>query len=190
VDIPAQCTRTNIHSLPPGPDSASTTITAYHLNTAVQVKVMIHLPGFSVQSDTPTAWLANTEANCCLYPDETTLVEMHSITPVTIGIATLPKQDRDITYCNKMCYLLLTRTDDSIHMQPFYCTLMASGIFVSTDSIMVTSLDIVTWVQSGHKNKDAIFNLGWTSMVKELDKRNKAQCTCDGSTCGAQVRDM
>ena len=37
-------------------------------------------------------------------------------------------------------------------------------------------------------NKDAIFNLVWTYVVKELDKRKKAQCTCDGSTRGGQVR--
>ncbi len=34
----------------------------------------------------------------------------------------------------------------------------------------------------------AIFNLVWTYVIKELDKRKKAQCTCDGSTCGGQVR--
>ena len=52
-----------------------------------------------------------------------------------------------------MCYLPLTRTDGSIHMQPFYCTLMASSVIMSPESIMVTSPDIVTWVQSGHKDK-------------------------------------
>ena len=36
-------------------------------------------------------------------------------------------------------------------------------------------------------NKDAIFNLVWTCVVKELDKHKKAQCTCDGSTRGGQV---
>ena len=151
---------------------------------------MIHLTGLSAQSATPTAQLADKEANCCLYPDETTLVEMHSITPVTSDIATLPKQDRDITYCNKMFYLPLTRTDDSIHMQPFYCTLMTDGAVVSTDSIMVTSPHIITWVQSGHNDKDAIFTLAWTYVATELDKFKKARCTCDGSTRGTQIRDM
>jgi hypothetical protein len=33
----------------------------------------------------------------------------------------------------------------------------------------------------------AIFNLMWTYVVKELDKRKKACCTCDGSSRG-QVR--
>jgi hypothetical protein len=37
-------------------------------------------------------------------------------------------------------------------------------------------------------NTDAIFNLVWTYVVKELDKRKKARCTCDGSTRGGQVR--
>ena len=36
-------------------------------------------------------------------------------------------------------------------------------------------------------DKDAIFNLVWTYVVKELDKRKKARCTCDGSTRGGQV---
>jgi hypothetical protein len=37
-------------------------------------------------------------------------------------------------------------------------------------------------------DKEAIFNLVWTYVVKELDKRKKARCTCDGSTRGGQVR--
>ena len=36
-------------------------------------------------------------------------------------------------------------------------------------------------------NKDAIFNLVWTYVVKELDKHKKARCTCNGSTHGCQV---
>ncbi len=34
----------------------------------------------------------------------------------------------------------------------------------------------------------AVFNLVWTYVVKELDKRKKACCTCDGSSRGGQVR--
>jgi hypothetical protein len=34
----------------------------------------------------------------------------------------------------------------------------------------------------------AVFNLIWTYVVKELDGRKKARCTCDGSTRGGQVR--
>ena len=34
----------------------------------------------------------------------------------------------------------------------------------------------------------AIFNLVWSYVVKDLDKRKKARCTCDGSTRGGQVR--
>ena len=37
-------------------------------------------------------------------------------------------------------------------------------------------------------DKDAIFNLVWTYVVKELDKRKKARCICDGSTRGGQIR--
>jgi hypothetical protein len=33
----------------------------------------------------------------------------------------------------------------------------------------------------------SVFNLMWTYIVKELDKRKKACCTCDGSSCGGQV---
>ena len=35
---------------------------------------------------------------------------------------------------------------------------------------------------------EAVFNLVWTYVVKELDKRKKARCTCDGSTRSGQVR--
>ncbi|EJK69950.1 hypothetical protein THAOC_08742 [Thalassiosira oceanica] len=34
----------------------------------------------------------------------------------------------------------------------------------------------------------SIFNLVWSYVVKELDKRKKARCTCDGSSRGGQVR--
>jgi hypothetical protein len=34
----------------------------------------------------------------------------------------------------------------------------------------------------------AVFNLAWTYIVKELDKRKKACCTCDGSSSGSQAR--
>jgi hypothetical protein len=34
----------------------------------------------------------------------------------------------------------------------------------------------------------AVFNLIWTYVIKELDGRKKARCTCDGSTRGGQVR--
>jgi hypothetical protein len=36
--------------------------------------------------------------------------------------------------------------------------------------------------------KSAVFNLIWTYVIKELDGRQKARCTCDGSTRGGQVR--
>jgi hypothetical protein len=36
--------------------------------------------------------------------------------------------------------------------------------------------------------QSAVFNLIWTYVVKELDDRKKARCTCDGSTRGGQVR--
>ena len=53
-----------------------------------------------------------------------------------------------------MGYLPLTRMDDSIHMQPLYCTPKASGVIMSPECIMVTSPDIVKWVQTGHRDKD------------------------------------
>ena len=34
----------------------------------------------------------------------------------------------------------------------------------------------------------AVFNLVWTYVIKEVDGRKKARCTCDGSTRGGQVR--
>ena len=37
-------------------------------------------------------------------------------------------------------------------------------------------------------SSDAVFNLVWTYVIKELDKRKKARCTCDGSTRAGQVR--
>jgi hypothetical protein len=36
--------------------------------------------------------------------------------------------------------------------------------------------------------KFAVFNLIWTYVIKELDGRKKARCTCDGSTRGGQGR--
>ena len=34
----------------------------------------------------------------------------------------------------------------------------------------------------------SVFNLVWSYVVKELDKRKKARCTCDGSSRGGQVQ--
>ena len=34
----------------------------------------------------------------------------------------------------------------------------------------------------------SVFNLVWSYVVKELDKRKKARCTCDGSSRGGQVK--
>eukprot|EP00804_Cyclotella_cryptica_P024087 CCRYP_007300-RA/>CCRYP_007300-RA protein AED:0.43 eAED:0.51 QI:0/0/0/1/0/0/2/0/142 len=36
--------------------------------------------------------------------------------------------------------------------------------------------------------KSAVFNLIWTYIVKDLDGRKKACCTCNSSTRGSQVR--
>jgi hypothetical protein len=36
--------------------------------------------------------------------------------------------------------------------------------------------------------KSAVFNLIWTYLIKKEDGRKKARYTCDGSTCGGQVR--
>lgn len=38
------------------------------------------------------------------------------------------------------------------------------------------------------ESTEAVFNLVWTYVIKELDKRKKARCTCDGSTRAGQVR--
>ena len=43
-------------------------------------------------------------------------------------------------------------------------------------------------IQFRGMSKDSVFNLVWTYAVKELDKRKKARCTCDGSTRAGQVR--
>ncbi len=38
------------------------------------------------------------------------------------------------------------------------------------------------------ESNEAVFNLVWTYMVKELEKQKKALCTCDGSPRSGQVR--
>ena len=37
-------------------------------------------------------------------------------------------------------------------------------------------------------SSEAVFNLVWTYVIKELDKRKKARCTCDGSPRAGQAR--
>ena len=37
------------------------------------------------------------------------------------------------------------------------------------------------------EKNEAVFNLVWTYVVKELDKHKKAHCTCNGSTRSGQV---
>ena len=97
----AQCDRHSLQA--PSPvDSLSETVAAFHLHSVVPVRGMIHLTGLSDQSTMLTASLADTGANCCLCKDESKLVDVHSITPVPIGVATTPKQATDVTYCDKM----------------------------------------------------------------------------------------
>jgi hypothetical protein len=36
-------------------------------------------------------------------------------------------------------------------------------------------------------SEEAVFNLVWTYMIKDVDKRKKAQCTCNGSPQSGQV---
>ena len=147
----AQCDRHSLQA--PSPvDSLSETVAAFHLHSVVPVRGMIHLTGLSDQSTMLTASLADTGANCCLCKDESKLVDVHSITPVPIGVATTPKQATDVTYCDKMGFLPLPRTDGEIHMQPCYCTPLASSDIMSPESIMAHSQDIAQWVQRGYKS--------------------------------------
>jgi len=37
-------------------------------------------------------------------------------------------------------------------------------------------------------SNEAVFNLVWTYVIKELNKWKKARCTCDGSPRSGQVR--
>ena len=147
----AQCDRHSLQA-PPPVDSLSETVAAFHLHSVVPVRGMIHLTGLSDQSTMLTAALADTGANCCLCKDESKLVDVHSITPVPIGVATTPKQATDVTYCDKMGFLPLPRTDGEIHMQPCYCTPLASSDIMSPESIMAHSQDIAQWVQRGYKS--------------------------------------
>ena len=151
---PSQCDRHTLQSPPPVIDSISNTIAAFHLHSVVPVRGMIHLTGLSDQSTTITAALADTGANCCLCKDESKIVNVHSITPVPIGVATTPKQATDVTYCDKMGYLPLPRTEGDIHMQPCYYTPLASSDIMSPESIMAHSQDIVQWVQRGYKSEN------------------------------------
>jgi hypothetical protein len=109
VNVPAQCYRTTLSSSPTGSDSINDTVASYHLHTVVPVKGLIHMTGIPTNSTTPIAHLADTGANCCLCHDESMLVGVHSITPVSIGVATTPEQKSDISFCDKMGYLPLTR---------------------------------------------------------------------------------
>ena len=38
------------------------------------------------------------------------------------------------------------------------------------------------------KEDDAIFHLVWTYAIKALDRRKKARCVCNGSTCSGSVQ--
>ena len=167
---PAQCDRHTLQS-PPPVDRISDTVAAFHLHSVVPVRGMIHLTGLSDQSTTITATLADTGANCCLCKDESKLVNVHSITPVPIGVATTPKQATDVTYCDKMGYLPLPRTDGDIHMQPCYCTPLATSEIMSPESIMAHSQDIAQWVQRGYKSENEPGTLDF------LDKDGKVVLT-------------
>ena len=110
-----------------------------NLHTVVRVKGLIYTTGLPAHSTAPISQLADTGANCCLCQDESIPVGVHSITPVPIGVATAPENKTNVTYCNRMGYLPLTRTDNTTHMQPFYCTPKASGVIMYPECVMTMS---------------------------------------------------
>ena len=88
-------------------------------------------------------------ANCSLAPSADFLTGVKPIAPIPIGLA-VQGQTTKILYCTSMGYRSFTRTDGSLHMQPFLIHPSASDIIMSPSSVLSASPDMVTWVQTGH----------------------------------------
>jgi hypothetical protein len=107
------------------------------------------------------------------------LVDVVSITPLPISVATAVGSFSLDDYCTKQWLILLALSDGSVYYQPcYYCNCKnATEIIISPEAILAASNTLVHWTQEGHKG-DASGSIRFTSdrglysITLELEKRN------------------
>ena len=85
--------------------------------------------------------MADTGANVCMGPYTDSLMDVHDITPVPVGLAVEPTTTQEVSYCKQMGYLPIPRLDDTIHLQPVLINADATDFIISPEAILQASDD-------------------------------------------------
>jgi hypothetical protein len=91
-------------------------------------------------------------ANICVTGLLELLVDVESIQPLPISVATKTAKFSLDSCCTKKGLLPLTLDDSSIYYQPCYYCKNASETIISPDAILQASDTLVHWHQEGHKH--------------------------------------
>jgi hypothetical protein len=121
------------------------------LDSATDVCVKLsRVAGATPLTSTPT--LLDGGANICLTGVLELLVDVESIAPLPILVATMGGSVSMDNCCTKKGLLPLTLDDGTIYYHPcFYCKNAVETI-VSLQAILATSKVLVHWTQTGHKD--------------------------------------
>jgi hypothetical protein len=91
-------------------------------------------------------------ANICLTGVLDLLIEVVSIAPLPISVATKTGDISLDNCCTKRGLLPLTLADGSVYYQPCYCCKNAVETIISLQAILATSEVLVRWTQTVHKD--------------------------------------
>ena len=89
-------------------------------------------------------------ANICITGILSLLVDVETIPPLPISVATTSGSWMLDDYCTKKGLIPLTLTDGSVYYQPCYYCKNATETIISPEAILAVSDTLVHWTQEGH----------------------------------------
>ena len=72
-------------------------------------------------------------------------LNIHSIDPVLMGLAVQLDDHTEILYCTQLGYILISRLDDTIHLQPVLVNNTATDFIISPEAILQASDDLFSY---------------------------------------------
>jgi hypothetical protein len=93
-------------------------------------------------------------ANICITGILSLLVDVESIPPLPISVATTSGSISLDDCCTKRGLLPLTLADNLVYFQPCYYCKNATEMIILPEAIVVASNTLVHWTQTGHKGMD------------------------------------
>ena len=150
-----------------GINNDNTSLYISELNPSVARALRLHTSA--------TGELIDGGANVGMTSDKSKLIGVRAIDPTPIGLAVDDTVTKSI--CVEMGFLPMNKVDGTIHYQPMLIHPEASDTILSPDSVLRASKDLVTWVQTGHRdnspgNISFLDNSGIERIVLPLEKRN------------------